>query len=79
MRFLSTVPEADVEERLAASRRARATSAVALLQKRSVQRGLDKMRPGEIEPGIANFEGLNFMIGPSKHYFRTNRPPKENP
>ena len=51
--ILSTVGEFDVEESLAAIRRARATSAVALLQRRSVQRGLDKMPLDEIEAEIA--------------------------
>lgn len=51
--ILTTVGESDVEESLAAIRRARATSAVMLLQKRSVQRGLDKIRQDEIEAEIA--------------------------
>ena len=51
--ILVTVGEGDVEESLAAIRSARATSAVALLQRRSVQRGLDKLRPDAIEAEIA--------------------------
>ncbi len=51
--ILTTVTESDVEESLAAIRRARATSAVTLLQKRSVERGLDSIRPDEIEAEIA--------------------------
>ena len=51
--ILTTVGEFDVEESLAAIRRARATSAVALLQKRSVQRGLDRIQKDEIEAEIA--------------------------
>ena len=51
--ILSAVGESDVEESLAAIRRARATSAVAQLQARSVQLGLDRMRPDEIEAEIA--------------------------
>jgi len=51
--ILTTVGESDVEESLAAIRRARATSAVTLLQKRSVQRGLDAMPPDEIDAEIA--------------------------
>ena len=51
--ILSTVGETNVEESLSAIRRARATSAVMLLQKRSVQSGLDKIQPDEIEAEIA--------------------------
>ena len=51
--ILTTVGEADVEESLAAIRRARATSAVTLLQKRSVERGLDRMGQDAIETEIA--------------------------
>jgi hypothetical protein len=51
--ILSTVTEAGVEESLAAIRRARATLAVTLLQKRSVERGLDRIRPSAIEDEIA--------------------------
>ena len=50
--ILATVGESDVEESLSAIRRARATSAVTLLQKRSVERGLDKIRQDEIEAEI---------------------------
>ena len=51
--ILTIVGESNVEESLSAIRRARATSAVALLQKRSVERGLDKIRHDEIEAEIA--------------------------
>ena len=51
--ILTTVTESDVEESLAAIRRARATSAVMLLQKRSVERGLDSIRQDEIEAEIS--------------------------
>jgi antitoxin (DNA-binding transcriptional repressor) of toxin-antitoxin stability system len=51
--ILTTVGESDLEESLSAIRKARATSAVTLLQKRSVQRGLDRIRHDEIEAEIA--------------------------
>ena len=51
--ILTTVGESDVEESLSAIRRARAASAVTLLQKRSVERGLDRIPPDEIEAEIA--------------------------
>lgn len=51
--ILSTVGESDVEESLSSIRRARAASAVALLQKRSVERGLDRLRPDEVVAEIA--------------------------
>ena len=51
--ILTTVGESDVEESLSAIRRARATSAVTLLQKQSVQRGLDQIRQQEIDAEIA--------------------------
>ena len=50
--ILSTVGDSNVEESLAAIRRARAMSAVANLQRSSVQRGLDKMSQAEIEAEI---------------------------
>jgi len=50
--ILATVGESNVEESLAAIRSARATSAVAQMQKRSVERGLDKLRQDEIEAEI---------------------------
>lgn len=50
--ILSTVGESNVEESLLAIRSARATAAVARLQRRSVERGLDKLRPEEIEAEI---------------------------
>lgn len=55
--ILTTVGEGDVEESLTAIRRARATSAVTRLQNRSVQRGLDKLRPAEIAAEIAAVRG----------------------
>ena len=51
--ILTTVGEADLEESLAAIRRARATSAVTRLQKASVERGLDKLSQAEIAAEIA--------------------------
>lgn len=51
--ILSTVGESDVEESLSSIRRARAASAVTLLQKRSVERGLDRIRSDEIEAEIS--------------------------
>ena len=51
--ILSAVGETDVEESLAAIRRARAANAVTLLQQRSIQRGLDQLQPGEIDAEIA--------------------------
>ena len=51
--ILTTVNESDVEESLSAIRRARATSAVTLLQRSSLQSGLDRMGPEEIEAEIA--------------------------
>ncbi|MCX6996182.1 MAG: type II toxin-antitoxin system Phd/YefM family antitoxin [Kiritimatiellaeota bacterium] len=50
--ILSTVSESDVEESLAAIRRARAMSAVAALQQQSARRGLNRLRPDEIEAEI---------------------------
>lgn len=55
--ILTTVGESDVEESLSAIRRARAASAVTLLQKRSVERGLDRIRQDEIEAEIALVRG----------------------
>lgn len=51
--ILTTVGESNVEESLAAIRSARATSAVAQLQRCSVERGLDKLHKNEIEAEIA--------------------------
>lgn len=51
--ILTTVGESNVEESLAAIRCARATSAVAQLQKRSIERGIDTLRQDEIEAEIA--------------------------
>lgn len=51
--ILSTVEGADLEESLAAIRRARAMSAVAQLQRTSVERGLDKLSQQDIEAEIA--------------------------
>jgi len=50
--ILSSVPEDNVEESLAAIRQARASAAVARLQARSVERGLDKVALKEIEAEI---------------------------
>jgi antitoxin (DNA-binding transcriptional repressor) of toxin-antitoxin stability system len=50
--ILTTVGESDVEESLSAIRRARAESAVTLLQKRSVEQGLDRLGQEEIEAEI---------------------------
>jgi antitoxin (DNA-binding transcriptional repressor) of toxin-antitoxin stability system len=52
--ILATIGESNVEESLMAIRSARATAAVARLQKRSVERGLDKLRPDAIEAEIAD-------------------------
>jgi antitoxin (DNA-binding transcriptional repressor) of toxin-antitoxin stability system len=51
--ILTTVGESNVEESLAAIRRARAETAITLLQKRSTERGLDRIRQEEIEAEIA--------------------------
>ena len=50
--ILATVGETNVEESLMAIRSARATAAVMSLQRRSVELGLDKLRPDEIEAEI---------------------------
>ena len=50
--ILATVGESNVEESLAAIRSARAASAVAQLQRRSVERGLDNLRQDEIKAEI---------------------------
>lgn len=51
--ILATVGESNVEESLAAIRMARATLAVAQTQRRSAERGLDRLSPVEIEAEIA--------------------------
>ena len=51
--ILSAVGESDVEESLSAIRRARAMSAVARIQGRSVERGLDKLSQAEIGAEIS--------------------------
>ncbi|HBA84792.1 MAG TPA: prevent-host-death protein [Verrucomicrobia bacterium] len=51
--ILSAVGEADLEESLSSIRRARAMSAVARMQSRSVERGLENLSAKEIEAEIA--------------------------
>lgn len=51
--ILSSVSEANVEERLDAIRRAEATAAIAKLQERSVASGRDKLTLAEINQEIA--------------------------
>jgi antitoxin (DNA-binding transcriptional repressor) of toxin-antitoxin stability system len=50
--ILSAVSEENLEESLAAVRRARAVAAVEHLQRRSVQAGTDKLSPAEIAAEI---------------------------
>ncbi len=50
--ILAAVNESNLEESLAAFRQARAVEAVASLQRRSVERGTDKISMGEIEEEI---------------------------
>ncbi len=47
--ILSAVDEANVESTLSAFRRARAIEAVASLQRESLEKGMDKLTPGEIQ------------------------------
>jgi antitoxin (DNA-binding transcriptional repressor) of toxin-antitoxin stability system len=51
--ILSAVTESGLEESLGAIRRARAMAAVATLQRRSMDRGLDKVAASEIQAEIA--------------------------
>ena len=51
--ILAAVGESNVEESLAAFRRARAVDAVASIQRRSVARGAQKLSEAEIEAEIA--------------------------
>jgi len=51
--ILSAVGESDVEESLNAIRRARAMSAVARIQHRSVEQGLDKLSQADIAAEIS--------------------------
>jgi len=50
--ILSATVESNLEENLNAIRRARAVSAVAKLQRQSVERGLDKISPTDIQAEI---------------------------
>jgi antitoxin (DNA-binding transcriptional repressor) of toxin-antitoxin stability system len=50
--ILASIGESNVEESLAAFRQARATVAVAALQRRSVEQGTDRMSPEEIDEEI---------------------------
>ena len=50
--ILTTVGESDVEESLAAIRSARASVAVTQLQRRSIERGLDKLSVDDINAEI---------------------------
>ena len=50
---LSAVDDQTLEETLSAIRRARAVTAVDEMQRRSVERGLDRLSDGEIEAEIA--------------------------
>jgi antitoxin (DNA-binding transcriptional repressor) of toxin-antitoxin stability system len=50
--ILAAVNESNLEESLAAFRQARAVEAVASLQRRSVERGTDKISMGEVEEEI---------------------------
>jgi antitoxin (DNA-binding transcriptional repressor) of toxin-antitoxin stability system len=50
--ILAAVNESNLEESLAAFRQARAVEAVASLQRRSVERGTDKISMGEVEAEI---------------------------
>lgn len=51
--ILAAVTDANLEESLAAFRQARAVDAVAAMQRRSVQGGLDTLTPAEIDAEIA--------------------------
>lgn len=51
--ILAAVNDANLEESLAAFRQARAVDAVAAMQRRSVQSGLDTLTPAEIDAEIA--------------------------
>ena len=55
--ILSAVGDGNLEESLAAIRQARATVAVATLQRRSVEQGLDKLPRREIIKEIAAVRG----------------------
>lgn len=51
--ILSSVGESDLEDSLSSIRSARATTAVAQMQRRSIEKGLDKLGQKEIETEIA--------------------------
>ncbi len=51
--ILAAVNESNLEESLAAFRRARAVDAVAAIQRRSVAQGADALSPSDIEAEIA--------------------------
>ena len=55
--ILASIGESNVEESLAAFRRARAIGAVAALQRRSVEQGTDRMSPEEIDGEIRAVRG----------------------
>jgi len=50
--IIAAISDSDLEESLSAFRQARAVEAVASLQRRSVERGTDKMTMGEIDAEI---------------------------
>jgi len=55
--ILSSVGESNVEESLAAFRQARAIAAVAALQRRSAEQGIDRISPEEIDEEIRAVRG----------------------
>jgi antitoxin (DNA-binding transcriptional repressor) of toxin-antitoxin stability system len=55
--ILASIGESSVEESLAAFRQARAITAVAALQRRSVEQGTDRMSAEEIEEEIRAVRG----------------------
>ena len=52
--ILTSVGDSDVEESLSAIRKARAATAVAQIQRRSVEQGLDKLGQNDIEAEISD-------------------------
>ena len=55
--ILASIGESNVEESLAAFRQARAIAAVAALQRRSAEQGIDRISPEEIDEEIRAVRG----------------------